>query len=310
MPEFALPPTVIPVDCHYTGRGKAACFLIVEDGRAAFVDNNTSKALPYLIAALEANNLTTQDVEYAIVTHVHLDHAGGTAALLERCPRAAVLAHPKAARHLVDPSRLAAGARSVYGEDFDTLYGEIRGVPEDRVRVVEDEEVLRWGSRRLRFFHTLGHASHHVCIHDDKSNGVFTGDSFGLALNWMVRPGPPFAVATTAPPDFDPEEARKSARRIVGTGADYAYLPHFGVHQNLERHAEMLERSIGQMEAIVPAAAAQELEGAALQRFCQQRVRAAMEEQLAWCGVDDPEADLAWLGEDIAINAMGLAHCA
>lgn len=306
-----IPETVLPVDCHYEREKKAAAFLILEDGRAAFVDNNTNHAVPYLIEALEAQGLTSGQVEYAIITHVHLDHAGGTAALLQECPNATLLAHPKAARHMIDPSRLIAGAMAVYGEEtFRRLYGTIEGVDEARVRTVADGEEVAWGSRRLRFFYTLGHATHHCCIHDSATNGVFAGDAFGLGMSPFLREEPPFVVCTSAPPDFDPPEARKSVQKILDTGADWAYLPHFGIHNDLETRAKQLLRSIDQFEAIVKEAVTAGLPNDALRAFCAQRVDEATRNHLRSCGVTDIEADMRWLGEDIEINAMGIAFLA
>lgn len=301
--------SVITIDCHYKAPQRAAAYLIIEDGRAAFVDNNTARAVPHLLTALEQHGLAPGQVEYLIVTHAHLDHAGGTAALLERCPNATVLAHPKAARHLAAPERLVAGATAVYGEEtFLRLYGLIRPVPESRLRAVQDNEELRWGRRSLRFLHTPGHASHHICIHDSGSNGVFTGDAFGLALNEALRPGPAFVMATTAPTDFDPEEAHKTTQRIVDTGADQAYLAHFGLHANPAAHAEKLRHSLEQMASVLRAAEA--VEEGALDAFCREQVRAATEEQIRWCGASDPAWDLRWIDGDIAINALGIAHAA
>jgi glyoxylase-like metal-dependent hydrolase (beta-lactamase superfamily II) len=305
------PASIITIDTHYEAPGKAAVFLVKENGRAAFIDNNTVHALPYLMAALENNGLKPEAVDYAIITHVHLDHAGGSAALLEKCPNATLLAHPKAARHITDPSRLIKGAQAVYGEaDFARLYGGVRGVPEARVRVMADGETLGWGDRALSFFYTLGHATHHFCIHDSGTNSVFTGDSFGLGLSEAVRPGPSFLICSSSPADFDPAEARISVRKILATGADRACLPHFGVHEDMAGDAEKLLRSIDQMEAILEEAINGELTGADLEGWCEKKVAAAMEEHLAACGVADTASDLRWIGEDIGINAMGLAWVA
>ena len=301
--------SVSVVDCQYQAPGKAGAFLIAEHGRAAFVDNNTAHAVPYLLAALEEQGLSPEHVDYLIITHVHLDHAGGTAALLEHCPNATVLAHPKAARHLIDPKRLIAGAKAVYGEEaFAQLYGEIEPVDASRVRIMEDNETVEWGARTLRFFYTPGHASHHFCIYDSGSNGVFTGDAFGLAPQ---KPGTDetwFVLCTTAPPDFDSAEARATVQKILATGATHAYPAHFGIHQDLRHMALMLLASLERMDVIIEEALTANVPDAELQRFCEDRVIATTEEHLRWCGVENLDAAMAWLGDDPHINAMGVAQ--
>ncbi len=303
------PESITTIDCHYHGESeKAAAFLIVEGERAAFVDNNTRLAVPRLLEALGAQGLRPEAVDFLIVTHVHLDHAGGTAELLRHCPKATVLAHPKAARHLADPSRLVAGSKVVYGEEaFAALYGEIEPVPEDRIRTMDDGETLAWGARTLSFLHTKGHASHHFCIHDSGANALFAGDAFGLGRMSSMRPGPAFTVCTSSPPEFDPSEARISVQRILDTGAEWAYITHFGAFDDPQSRAEQLLASIGHMEDVATAGAATELTGPELEAFCCEKIRTAFTEHLKACGVTDPEADLEWLKRDIGLNSMGAA---
>ncbi|MBI2435044.1 MAG: MBL fold metallo-hydrolase [Candidatus Hydrogenedentes bacterium] len=305
---MATPPaSVITIDCHYEGPEKASAYLIIEDGRAAFVDNNTVHAVPHLLRAVTEHGLTPEQVDYAIITHVHLDHAGGSAALLKACPNATLLAHPKAARHMIDPARLIAGSKVVYGEEaFRELYGEIEPVPAERVRTMEDGECLDWGTRTFRLFYTLGHASHHFCIYDSGSNGVFTGDSFGIGRTSHVRPGASFLVCSSTPVEFDGPEAHKAVDQIVATGAAWAYVGHYGSFERLPECARQLHRSIDQHEAILKAALAESGDETALQTFCEPRVRAALEDHLRWVGVEDAEDDLAWIGGDVALNAQGL----
>lgn len=300
-------PSVFMIDCHYVEPEKAAAFLIVEGDRALFVDNNTYHAIPRLMKALDAVGLRPDQVDYAIVTHIHLDHSGGTAELLRHCPRATVLAHPKAARHLMDPSRLVAGAKTIYGEEaFEGLYGTIESVPEDRIRIMEDGEELTWGSRSLRFIYTKGHASHHFCIHDSGSDGIFAGDAFGLGRMTASRPGPAFTVCSSSPPEFDPEEARLSVQKILDTGASRAFITHYGYFDDLGQRAEQLRHSIDQLEEIGQAAIESGLEGDALVDFCRVRVDEAFRKHLVACGVDDPEGDRQWLEGDLYLNSLGL----
>ena len=300
-------PSVTLIDSRYVKPSRAAVFMIAEGDQVAFVDNNTNRAVPRILDALQEGCFRPEQVAYLIVTHVHLDHAGGTAELLKHCPNATVLAHPKAARHLIDPSRLIAGAKVVYGEKaYDELYGTIVGVPEDRIRIMEDGESLGWGTRTLRFIYTKGHASHHFCIYDTGCDGIFAGDAFGLARMSSTRPGVPFTMCSSSPPEFDPDEARLSVQKILDTGASRAYITHFGGFDDLPVRAEQLLRSIGHMEAIGRDAADSDLEGDALFKYCEEKVEAAFKEHLVWCGVDDPAGDFAWLDDDWFLNSLGL----
>lgn len=299
--------SISTIDCHYVQPGKAAAYLIVEGDEAAFVDNNTRFAVPRLLQALVSQGLQAEQVRWIIVTHVHLDHAGGTAALQEACPNATVLAHPKTARHLIDPARLVAGSRVVYGADaFDALYGDIAPVPEEHVRIMGDDETLSWGARTLRFFNTYGHASHHFSIYDDASNSVFSGDAFGVGRSALSRPGPGFLICSSSPTDFDADEAHRSIERILATGADRVYITHFGGFDNLPQHADLMHQAIDDMEAILQDMIQSDEQESQLQAWGEARVAEALEAQLRRCKVADFEADRAWLENDVKLNTMGL----
>jgi glyoxylase-like metal-dependent hydrolase (beta-lactamase superfamily II) len=310
MPDRKPTDSVVTIDTGYLNAPHhTAAYLVIEGDRAAFVDNNTSHAVPRLLEALDQAGRSPEAVDWLIVTHVHLDHAGGTAELLKHCPNATVVAHPKAARHLIDPAKLIKGAKAVYGDQtFETLYGTIEGVPEDRVRRVEDAETLDWGARTFTFLHTLGHASHHMVIHDSKTNGVFAGDALGIGNGPHVRPGPAFVIAATAPPDFDPEEARHAVRRILDTGCERAYLTHFGCFEDVEEIAAKLLRNIDQHEAIVEEAHRQNVPDEQLQAYCLERVQNILDDQLQHCGVSHIDEDRQRIEGDVALNAMGIAH--
>ncbi|MBM4303237.1 MAG: MBL fold metallo-hydrolase [Deltaproteobacteria bacterium] len=220
--------SVITIDCHYLKPRFAAAFLLIENGRAIFIENNTSHALPHLLNSLDSQKIARENVDYLIVTHAHLDHAGGTSTLLQHCPNARVLAHPKAAKTLSNPDRLIQSARKVYGDEtFTKLYGEVAPIPQSKIRAVQDGEILNWGTRALNFFYTLGHASHHVCIYDSKSAGVFTGDAFGLCYPDLQARGL-FIFPSTSPIDYDPVEAKNSVKKILSFHPKRLFLTHFG----------------------------------------------------------------------------------
>ena len=299
---------VSTIDCQYLGPEHAAAYLLIQGDEAAFVENNTVHAVPLLMRALETHGVRREQVAYAIITHLHLDHAGATSALVKQCPNATVLAHPRAVRHLVDPSRLIAGVKAVYGAGgFNAMYAPIEPIDPARVRGVAEGETVDLGGRTLTFLQTPGHAKHHIAIHESGSNGVFTGDAFGYNYRPSRSSERPFLLFPTAPTDFDPDAARESVRRILATGAERAYLTHFGELAAIEEGAEVVLASIKRMEGIVRNATASGLAGGELQRFCEERVREAYAAQAAFCGATLDEDDWRRFDADIPVDAQGLA---
>lgn len=289
----------------------AAAYLLVEEGQAAFVDNNTANAVPYLMAALDRCGLSPGDVRYIIITHLHLDHAGGTGALANLCPNAVVLAHHRAEQHLVDPANLVAAVKDVYGDDiFQRDYGHVDPVDADRIMVPDDGKTIEMGTRTLTIMHTLGHAKHHICIYDSASNGVFTGDTFGIALPSLQKGSRPMITCSAAPPQFDPVEARNSVKRIAGTGAQRAWLTHFGEITSMDVAAESVIRSIDDMESIADTAVNEAVHDDELTGFCEARVRVAIGRQAERCGVLLTDNDWRVLEHDVFLNSKGVAALA
>lgn len=239
------------VDCQYVKPGLACGYVLSRNGEAAVIETGTVSSVPAFLRAIEANGLALSQVRYVIITHVHLDHAGGAAKLLEQLPNATLLCHPRAARHVIDPSRLIQSSIAVYGEElFRDLYGEIPGADEKRVQALEDEASVELGGTPLRFLHTRGHANHHFCIYDEESNGVFTGDSFGIGYRVLQEKGP-FLFPSSTPTDFDPEEARKSVHRIADTGCDKVYLTHFGQFDHVKEGREQMLSGLDYLESLL-----------------------------------------------------------
>lgn len=244
----------ITIDCDVLPRFTAAYLRIAGD-ECAFIETHTGHAVPRLLAALASHGKRPEQVRYVVVTHAHLDHAAGAGLLLSKCPNATLLAHPRAARHLIDPSRLVASATSVYGAArFGELYGTIEPIPAERVRALEDAETFALGDATLRVHHTAGHAKHHFIVHDPATATVYTGDTFGLVYPDLQRSGR-FAIATTSPTDFDPDEAHKSIDKVLSLGEPTACLTHFDevsdplevgaqVHAWIDRSARFLAEAV------------------------------------------------------------------
>jgi glyoxylase-like metal-dependent hydrolase (beta-lactamase superfamily II) len=300
------------IDCGYLHPQFAAAYLLIDErpgapARAAFVDNNTAHSVPRLLEALRAEGLAPEQVDWVIVTHVHLDHAGGTSLLMKECPLATCLAHPRAARHLIDPERLVRSARQVYGDEpFERMYGRIEPIPAARMREVQDGEEIAFGrGAPLRFLHTRGHANHHLCVWDPESSSVFTGDSFGLAYPALQRAGL-FIFPSTSPTDFDYAQAVQSIDRIAATGARVAYPTHYGAVTDLAGAARQLKEHLAfshSLESRYAAVSEPELTAALERELTAHLVETARHE-----GLELTDEDLALLKLDLELNAQGLAH--
>ncbi len=302
------PGDIVTIDCQYRGPQRAASYLILEGREAAFCDVNTVHAQPLLLEALANHGLGPDNVRYLLITHAHLDHAAGAGALLARCPNAMLLCHPVAARHLINPARLEASARKVYGDEtFDRLYGRLDPIPAERVSAVEDGATLDFGGRTFTFLHTPGHARHHMCIHDSRANAVFTGDTFGVRYPALGPSERPFLLCSTAPTDFDPEAAIASVERIVATGAEWAYPTHFGPIAEPAVAAQDLLADLRAMAAILTEAVKRPETGAPLEAWCLEQIMRAFAEHCARAGVANPAQAAAVLDGDLRINAQGLA---
>lgn len=300
---------VTTIDTLYVGQPRvAAAYLLVDRGRVAFVENNTAHAVPRLLEALEAAGRAPEDVDYVIITHAHLDHAGGTGPLMRACPNATLLAHPRAAPHMIDPTKLEKSARGVYGDAFfDEVYGVLESVDASRVRTVEDGETVTLGARPLHFLHTRGHANHHFCVHDPVSQVVFTGDSFGLVYPDLENEeGRALALASTTPTDFDAPAAKETLDRLVATGAQTAYLTHFGGVGDLAALAEQLHRQLDVYGRMVDEGDASEMLDDDLDAWAKERVSALFDELLVAHRRAD-EAARALVANDLDINAQGIA---
>jgi hydroxyacylglutathione hydrolase len=233
------------IDAMYIRSGLVAIYLVVQDGRAAFIETGTTRSMPFVMAALEELGLAPEAVDYVIPTHVHLDHAGGAGAMVAGFPNARLVVHPRGARHMVDPARLWEGTVGVYGEaEARHLYGDIVPVAEDRIIEATDGLELDLAGRRFTCLDTPGHARHHCCIVDHHTNGIFTGDMFGLSYRELDIDGRPSALITTTPTQFDPDAMHASLARLLALEPDSVYLTHFSKVGDVDRLGDMLYRQL------------------------------------------------------------------
>ena len=311
MADGALKPTlhrhphgITAVDTEYLYPGHAAAHLIEDSGRAAFVDVGTNSSVPYLLGALEELGIAREAVDYLLLTHVHLDHAGGAGALMRELPNARALLHPRGAPHMIDPARLIAGSQAVYGEErFRRLYGELVPIPAERVQVVSDGERVRLGSRTLELIHTPGHAQHHYVVIDAAHASIFSGDTFGISYRVLDTERGAFITPSTVPTQFDPEQHIASIDRMLKYRPESIYLMHFSRVTGVPRLGALLKEQIPEL-ARIAAAHAGEADPAAGIRADMLALWLALARREG-CRLSDAEIEHVLAG-DLTLNTQGL----
>lgn len=243
------------VDADYQRPQLAAIHFLIEQGRAAVIDSGTQYSAPLVLEALAARGIAPEQVDYMILTHIHLDHAGGAGVLMRAFPNAQLTVHPRGVYHMADPSKLVAGVSAVYGAlRTREMYGDIVPVPAERILPTPDGACLNLAGRPLRFYETPGHARHHVAVHDEKSGQVFAGDTFGLSYRELDEGERQFVFPTTSPVQFDPVAYHASIDCVARLAGDEpVYLTHFSqlrhprdqapiLHRLVDAHAELALR--------------------------------------------------------------------
>lgn len=284
--------------------GMAACYLLEDNGRAAFIDCGTWYSVPHILEVLESRGISREAVDYVIPTHIHLDHAGGAGELLRQFSNARLIVHPYGASHMIDPGRIQAGAIAVYGETrFRADYHEI--VPIDSERVIEapDGFEVDLGGRKLVFLDSPGHASHHFCVWDERTRGFFTGDTFGLSYRETDVDDRPLLFPTTTPVQFKPDKWFESLDRLESFNPKVMYLTHFGPVTEISRLMEDLREEIRVHHRLAIATrdaadAASEIHAHLLDRYIRRMIDH---------GIDWPREKMeAFVGMDLDLNTQGL----
>jgi glyoxylase-like metal-dependent hydrolase (beta-lactamase superfamily II) len=292
------------IDTGYYRPGLAACYLIEQGGQAAFIDTGTAHSAPKLVELLKAKEISPEDVTYVMPTHVHLDHAGGAGTLLRQLPNARLVVHPRGARHMVDPSKLIAGAIAVYGEaTFRKDFGELLPVPEDRVIVAGDGFILDLNGRPLLFRDTPGHARHHYSIFDEATKGFFTGDAFGLVYRELNCAAGAFVFPTTTPVQFDPNAWNRSIDLLLSYNPKHMFLTHYGMVTRVERLANDLRRRLDKLANIARGAANSESRHETIRRDMTDMLANELDE--AGCPLTTDES-VRLFELDLELNAQGL----
>jgi len=307
LPPFvqALGDGVYAIDTDFHRPRFDAAYLMVEDGRAAFIDTGTTYTVPRLLVALASLGLPVSAVDWVIVTHVHLDHAGGAGALMQELPSARLVVHPRGERHMVNPLALLMSAHNVYGaEEMANSYGKVMPIARERVVASGDGMTIHLAGRPLELIDTPGHARHHHCIWDARTRGFFTGDTFGLSYREFDTARGAWLLPTTTPIQFDPEPLRQSVRRMLSYEPQRLYLTHYGCVENVPVMGEMMLSQIDEMVAL-----AEPLRDAGNRH---QQLRQALSDMYLrhtrahGCMLTDSDT-LALLAMDIELNTQGLA---
>lgn len=296
---------IYAVDAHYLRPNLAAVHLIEQRGHVAVVDTGTNDSFPFVMDALGEIGVSAADVDYVLLTHVHLDHAGGAGLMMRKFPNALLVVHPRGARHMIDPSRLIEGATAVYGADeMGRLYGEILPIEEARILLAPHDLRIDLGGRRLHVLDTPGHARHHVCFRDEKTGHIFTGDMFGLSYPEFDVDGRRFVFPGTTPVQFNPVEMHASIDMLLSFKPGAFYLTHFGRVADVMPAARELHRLI---DAFVGIARRQRDSGSIRHtRICADLADLMVDEIHAMgCRLGGAEI-LSLLNNDIEINAQGL----
>jgi glyoxylase-like metal-dependent hydrolase (beta-lactamase superfamily II) len=309
LPEFLedLGHGIYAIDTGFQRPRFDAAFLIVENGRAAFIDTGTNHSVPRLLASLAALGLTPDAVDWVIPTHVHLDHAGGVGLLMQSLPNARVLVHPRGLRHMVNPRALWLSARAVYGEEeMQRSYGKLVPVPAERADASHDEQVLMLAGRPLRFIDSPGHAKHHHAIWDERSRSWFTGDTFGLSYRAFDVDGRAWILPTSTPVQFEPEPLKATVARLLAAEPVAMQVTHYGrIGGNVEEVKRLAALMLDQVNEMVALAESlrhdpdrhEKLKAGLLAGYL-----ARLRTHGHAAGADSAE----WLALDAELNAQGL----
>lgn len=235
-----LPGDILQLDTMTAGVSKVTAGFLIPAPRPTLIECGPALSIQTVIDGLHELGLEPDDLAYLVVSHIHLDHAGGAGDIAEAFATAKIVVSDIGARHLVDPERLNESSRRVYGDLMDSIYGACTPIDADRIVGVDGQAELDLGGGRvLDIFATPGHAKHHISMLDRDSGALFVGDSVGVKTpnTGPLRPATP-------PPDFDLELAQRSIARYQEIAPERVYLAHYGAidppHEALAEAADRL----------------------------------------------------------------------
>ena len=297
---------IYTVDALYFRPEIASIHLIKAKNRIAIIDTGTKYSTKHINRSLTELNLNFDHVDYVILTHVHLDHAGGASTLMDLCENAKLIVHPNGARHMIDPSKLIAGTMAVYGEaEFKKIYGDITPIDASRIIQPTDGESIDFNGRSLTFIDTPGHANHHHSIIDEQTKSIFTGDTMGVAYRALRNNEHAFVMLSTTPVQFDPVALHNSIDKVMSHKPKTLYLTHYssltpsakivaGLHEQVDDYVMLTEKA---------ANAGDQINSVLEAELTEYLVRRCLNE------LDNVDEQTAreWISMDAKLNAQGLA---
>ena len=300
---------IYTVDTGYIRPQFDACYIVMQRApsseRIAIIDCGTTHSISRIIATLTDLECQPDQVDYIILTHIHLDHAGGAGHLMQLCPNAQLVVHPRGVKHMIDPTILKAGAKEVYGEEvFAKEYGDFQSVQAHRVIEAKDELMVNLAGRILLCIDTPGHAKHHITIWDQMSHGAFTGDTFGISYREFDTEKGVFIFPSTSPIHFDPKALRASIKKIMSFKPEWIFPTHFSkigqVQLLYQKLTEMLSRVEDLGKSVIKAEHRHELLKIGLLNLYIQELRDQ------GCQLSESKIDQL-LQMDIDLNAQGMS---
>ncbi|MBI4284319.1 MAG: MBL fold metallo-hydrolase [Chloroflexi bacterium] len=287
------------IDSQLYGVPRFGAVYLLTETRKALVDTSATTSAHLVIEGIREVGVRPEDIDYLIVTHVHLDHGGGAGALLKHMPKAKVVVHHNGARHLADPSNLVKSAIQVQGKEAMARAGEVVPIAEDRLQVVQDSATIKLSDRQvLDIFDAQGHCTHQINIYESRNRGIFVGDAVG---NYIAEYE--ILVPITPSPSFDPERYFDTLEKLKTLHARKIYFAHFGVTDKVQESLELAAEKIRRRQEIV-------------QRAIQEnRLEAAAEEivadacqGLAVVKEKMPALYDYWTTSSIPMSAAGFVH--
>lgn len=294
------------IDANYYKPQLASIHLIRSKDRIAIIDTGTNYSIPKISILLTKFGLSFLHVDYIILTHIHLDHAGGASELMQLCKNAMLVVHPKGAPHMHDPSKLIKSTQAVYGEAaFNKLYGNILPIEHNRILPTQAEHKLNLAERALTIIESPGHADHHNCIIDHQTNSIFTGDTLGVSYKALRNESHSFVMPTTTPVQFNPVALHESIEKVMSYNPQTLYLTHYSALTPNSRIIAGLHEQIDDFVMLTDKAAdsGDDLLATLEHEIVEYLVRRCLNEV---DGVNEKTAR-EWISLDAKLNAQGLA---